>query len=58
MVAGVSRFVVRYVARKRQDEARLIKKIHELATQYSRYGYRRITAMLGQEGWKWNLKKR
>jgi hypothetical protein len=26
----------------------------ELATQYGRYGYRRITAMLRREGWKVN----
>jgi len=28
-----------------------------LATQYGRYGYRRITAMLKQEGWKVNHKR-
>jgi hypothetical protein len=31
--------------------------IIELATQYGRYGYRRITAMLRQEGWQVNHKK-
>ena len=29
----------------------------ELAKQYGRYGYRRITAMLKNEGWKVNHKK-
>jgi|TARA_B100001971_G_C18195290_1_gene541082 transposase InsO family protein len=28
-----------------------------LATQYGRYGYRRITALLKQEGWKVNHKR-
>jgi transposase InsO family protein len=28
-----------------------------LATQYGRYGYRRITAMLRQEGWQVNHKR-
>jgi len=29
----------------------------ELATQYGRYGYRRITAMLRREGWLVNHKR-
>jgi len=32
-------------------------RITELATQYGRYGYRRITAMLRQEGWQVNHKR-
>jgi transposase InsO family protein len=32
-------------------------RITELATQYGRYGYRRITAMLRQEGWLVNHKR-
>jgi len=32
-------------------------RIIELATQYGRYGYRRITAMLRQEGWLVNHKR-
>jgi putative transposase len=39
------------------EEARLVERIIELATQYGRYGYRRITAMLRQEGWQVNHKK-
>jgi putative transposase len=35
----------------------LIARIIELATQYGRYGYRRITAMLRQEGWQVNHKR-
>ena len=35
----------------------MISRVIELATQYGRYGYRRITAMLKQEGWKVNHKR-
>lgn len=39
------------------DEAALSKAITELATQYGRYGYRRITALLRQAGWQVNSKR-
>jgi transposase InsO family protein len=35
----------------------LVARITALATQYGRYGYRRITALLQQEGWKVNHKR-
>ena len=35
----------------------MVTRIVELATQYGRYGYRRITALLKQEGWKVNHKR-
>jgi len=41
----------------REDESRLQARIIELATCYGRYGYRRITALLCQEGWKVNHKR-
>ena len=56
-MVGVSRSVVRYVARKRQDEARLIMKIRKLAIRNSRYGYRRITVLLRREGFRINRKR-
>ena len=56
-VVGVSRSVVRYVARKRWDEVGLVKRIHELAIRHSRYGYRRITVLLGREGFRVNKKR-
>jgi len=34
-----------------------VKRILELATQYGRYGYRRITAILRKEGWEVNHKR-
>ena len=39
------------------DEARLVARMVELATQYGRYDYRRITAMLHGEGWEVNHKR-
>jgi len=39
------------------EEARLVARLIELATQYGRYGYRRITAMLKNEGWRVNHKR-
>ena len=41
----------------RDDEARWVAEIVDLATQYGRYGYRRITAILRREGWKVNHKR-
>ena len=57
VVVGLSRSLVRYIARQRRDEAELIKKIHKLAIRHSRYGYRRITVLLGREGCKINRKR-
>lgn len=39
------------------DEPRLVKRMVELGTQYGRYGYRRITALLRREGWRVNHKR-
>jgi transposase InsO family protein len=39
------------------DEERLVERIVDLASRYGRYGYRRITALLWQEGWKVNHKR-
>ena len=41
----------------KDDEERLVARIIELATRYGRYGYRRITALVKQEGWKVNHKR-
>jgi transposase InsO family protein len=40
-----------------EDEERLVERIIALASQYGRYGYRRITAMLRNEGWVVNHKR-
>ena len=57
ILAGISRSVVRYRARERGDEQEMVRKIHELAVRHSRYGYRRITALLRREGIKVNRKR-
>ena len=56
MVVGVSRYVVRYIARKRQEEAKLVKKIHKLAIGNGWYGYRRIAVLLRFESTKVELR--
>ena len=42
---------------KRDDEDALTKDIIELASEYGRYGYRRITALLRDKGWHVNHKR-
>ena len=56
-VARIPRSLVGYIARRRKDEAELIKKIHKLAVYHSRYGYRRITVLLRREGLRVNKKR-
>jgi len=41
----------------RDDEEALTAAVVRLATLYGRYGYRRITALLRDEGWRVNLKR-
>jgi putative transposase len=41
----------------RKDEAVLSAAIVKLASEYGRYGYRRITQMLRAEGWRVNAKR-
>ena len=47
----------RYRIRSGDRDAPLTRRIIALATRYGRYGYRRITALLGQEGWWINHKR-
>ena len=42
----------RYQPTQREDEDALSKAVIALASQYGRYGYRRITALLQREGWQ------
>jgi len=46
----------RYLSYGSDSEERLVLRIIELASQYGRYGYRRITALLQREGWQVNHK--
>ena len=47
----------RKVAGAADDEAALTGAIVELAREYGRYGYRRVTALLRTEGWSCNHKR-
>ncbi len=42
----------RYQPTQREDEDALTRAIIALASQYGRYGYRRITALLREAGWR------
>ena len=53
-MVGQHRSTQRKVSVVREDEESLTKAIIRLATQYGRYGYRRITALLRAEGWRVN----
>ena len=56
-VLGQARSTHRRRARVPDDEPRLVARIIELATQYGRYGYRRVTGVLRGEGWRVNHKR-
>ena len=56
-VLGQARATQRYAATERDDEEPLTKRIIHLASAYGRYGYRRITALLRNEGWRVNHKR-
>ena len=56
-VLGQSRSTQRRVRHVPSDEPRLVKQMVSLATQYGRYGYRRVTAMLRRDGWRVNHKR-
>jgi len=46
-----------YYKAKRADEAEIIGQIQSIATQFPRYGYRRITAELRTRGYHVNHKR-
>ena len=56
-VLGPPRSTQRHRPSVPDDESRLIARLIGLATQYGRYGYRRITALLRGEGWRVNHKR-
>lgn len=47
----------RYQVQVDGEEPALTERIVALASQYGRYGYRRVTALLQQEGWSVNHKR-
>ena len=56
-VVGQPRSSQRYTALVRDDEERLRVEIVRLASRYGRYGYRRVTVMLRDDGWRVNHKR-
>ena len=56
-VLGQHRSVQRCQPKPRDEEASLTQAIIDLATKYGRYGYRRITALLKNDGWRVNHKR-
>jgi len=56
-VIGQPRSTQRYDKQVPKDEELLRQRIIELASAYGRYGYRRITALLRNEGWIVNHKR-
>jgi putative transposase len=57
LVLGQHRLTQRKGLRGREDDDRLTADIIELARQYGRYGYRKITALLRDAGWRVNAKR-
>lgn len=57
LALGHHRSTQRKAPRTPGDEAALTADIIELARQYGRYGYRRITALLRTAGWRVNKKR-
>lgn len=53
----ICRASARYIVKRLPDEEELTAEIISLATKYGRYGYRRITALLHQKGYRVNHKR-
>lgn len=56
-VVGQHRSTQRHQVKPAEFELRLVKRINELADRHPRYGYRRVWALLRQEGWVVNRKR-
>jgi transposase InsO family protein len=56
-VVGQHRSTNRYEPSPPQFELRLVRRMNELAELHPRYGYRRVWALLRQEGWEVNHKR-
>ena len=54
---GQPRSTQRYFPQPREDEEPLTREIVELACQYGRYGYRRITGKLLEDGWSVSISR-
>ncbi len=56
-VLGQPRATQRYDGITPNDEPLLVNRIVDLASAYGRYGYRRVTGLLRNEGWRVNHKR-
>ena len=56
-VLGQVRRTQRYTSTLSDDETILVANVVSLASEYGRYGYRRITALLRADGWRVNHKR-
>jgi putative transposase len=56
-LVNISRSVAAYTNKMPEEEKELIERIKELAHKHRRYGYRRITILLKQEGRRVNRKR-
>jgi putative transposase len=56
-VLGQCRATQRYSPRQEEDGERLRNDVIRLSSEYGRYGYKRITALLNQDGWRVNHKR-
>jgi len=56
-VLGQPRSTQRYEKHQAEDEAQLRERIVSLASRFGRYGYRRVAALLQEEGWQVNHKR-
>ena len=54
---GQWRSTQRYQPTVRADAAALVARMRHLAAAHPRYGYRRVTALLRQDGWRTNAKR-
>ena len=56
-VLGQPRTTQRRTPKVPEDEPKLVAEIIDMATQYGRYGYRRVAELLRRAGWKVNHKR-
>lgn len=56
-LVNISRSVAAYAGKRAAEEKELIERIKELAHKHRRYGYRRVTILLKQEGKRVNHKR-
>ena len=56
-VFGQPRSTQQYLPLRGAKDKALVKRLHELALEHPRYGYRRITAKLNEEHWAVNRKR-